>query len=143
MSFTRLDYDCCAYSKDLKESTSPLEYWLYKGKYENCKNCPDNTNNIEFGAKADVENELWNLTRSATKCPSKKYDPASKFKHVNTTNPVACDRIPSGLAPTGIGYNPDNFGLNHCPVKEGFSSEKYDFEPCPSDCPKNKKCSGN
>ena len=30
MSFTRLDYDKCAYAKDLEESTTPLEYLLFK-----------------------------------------------------------------------------------------------------------------
>ena len=50
MSFNRLKYDNCAYSKEIEESTSPLDYYLFKGKYENCKQCPvgSHTNNLEF-----------------------------------------------------------------------------------------------
>ena len=50
MSFTRLDYDKCAYKKTLEESCSPLDYMLYMGKYENDKQCPvgDHTNNLEL-----------------------------------------------------------------------------------------------
>ena len=55
MSFTRLDYDNCAYAKELEQSTSSLEYLMYKGKYENCKNCPDNDNLLDLGVKTDIE----------------------------------------------------------------------------------------
>jgi hypothetical protein len=37
MSYNRLTYDNCAYSTEIKESTSSLEYNLFVGKYENCK----------------------------------------------------------------------------------------------------------
>jgi hypothetical protein len=115
MSFTRLDYDGCAYAKELQESTSPLEYLLYKGKYENCTNCPDYTNTIKFGPKADIESELRNQTRFTSKCPSNKYDPTKPFISTRTTNPVRCDRIESGLKkPTGPGYDPTNLGNNSC-----------------------------
>ena len=45
-------------AKDLQESTSPLEYLMYKGKYENCKECPDHANNLNFVVKTEVESEL-------------------------------------------------------------------------------------
>ena len=61
MSFTRLEYDTCAYAKELQESTTPLEYLMFRGKYENCKNCPDNTNNLEFGMKVDNETFIKKL----------------------------------------------------------------------------------
>ena len=50
MSFNRLTYDTCAYSKTLQESTDPLGYNLYKGKYEYCISCPvgNFTNNLEL-----------------------------------------------------------------------------------------------
>ena len=50
MSFNRLNYDNCAYAKTLQESTSPLEYNLFMGKYENKKQCPEGkfTNNLPF-----------------------------------------------------------------------------------------------
>ena len=39
MSSNRLMYDSCAYKQKLGESTSPLNYNLYTGKYENCAKC--------------------------------------------------------------------------------------------------------
>ena len=115
MSFTGLDYDKCAYAKELQESTTPLEYNLFKGKYINCKKCPDYTNNLDFGVKVGIENELRNIDRYASKCPSKKYDPSKPFKGAKTTNPHICERIPSGLQkPTGPGYDPSKLGLDCC-----------------------------
>ena len=120
MSFTRLEYDNCAYAKELQESTTPLEYLMYKGKYENCKHCPDNTNNIEFGVKVDVENELRNTTRYSSRCPSKKYDPTKPFQAAKTTNPHICDfNRDSGLKkPTGPGYDDSKLGRACCPKKK-------------------------
>jgi hypothetical protein len=116
MSFTRLDYDTCAYAKDLQESTTPLEYLMFKGKFENCKQCPDYTNNIDFGVKADVESELRNQNRYTSKCPSNKYDPTKPFAGAKTTNPHVCERIPSGLKkPTCVGYDASKLGRACCP----------------------------
>jgi len=85
MSFNRLKYDNCAYSKELQESISPLEYQLFRGKYENCKQCPtgSHTNNLEFGTKAIVESELYGLSRQESKCPDKKYNPDNPMPNVN------------------------------------------------------------
>ena len=55
MSFTRLDYDGCAYAKELQESTSPLEYLMYKGKYENVWMF-GGVNKHLFGPIRDMEN---------------------------------------------------------------------------------------
>ena len=51
MSFNRLSYDSCAYSKNLQQSTDPLEYNLFKGKFESCNSCPvgDFTSNLDLG----------------------------------------------------------------------------------------------
>ena len=51
MSSNRLSYDSCAYSKKLQQSTDPLEYNLFRGKFESCTQCAvgDFTNNLEFG----------------------------------------------------------------------------------------------
>ena len=115
MSFTRLDYDTCAYAKDLQESTSPLEYLMYKGKYENCKECPDHANNLNFVVKTEVESELRNQTRFSSKCPTQKYDPTKPFTAVKSTNPHVCERVPSGLKkPTGPGYDASTLGRGCC-----------------------------
>ncbi len=109
MSFTRLDYDKCAYAKELEQSTGSLEYFMFKGKYENNKQCPDHTNNIDLVVKTDIESELRNQTRLSSKCPDKKYDPKKNFKGVKTTNPLLCERIPSGLAkPSNCGFDRKN-----------------------------------
>jgi len=118
MSFTRLDYDTCAYAKELEQSTSSLEYLMYKGKYENCKNCPDNDNLLDLGVKTDIESELRNQNRLSSKCPDKKYDPKKPFEAARTTNPVACDRIPSGLSkPTNCGFDAGKLATECCTNK--------------------------
>ena len=82
MSFNRLSYDGCAYKKTLEESTGTLSYILDPIKYESCSKC-----RVEFGVVGgtnvshnkgnlvDIENELFNITRKLSKCPSKKYAP--------------------------------------------------------------------
>ena len=65
MSSNRLSYDKCAYAKEVEQSTSPLDYQMFKGKYENCKKCAkgDHTNVLDFGTRADVESELRNHSK--------------------------------------------------------------------------------
>jgi hypothetical protein len=112
MSFNRLNYDNCAYAKKLQESTSPLELMLYKGKFENKKQCPvgDFTNNLEFGIRADVESDLWGVVRQDSKCPGKKYDPSKPHAKGDFTSPRACDTIfyitPTNMKmPTSNGFD--------------------------------------
>lgn len=95
MSFTRLRSDNCAYAKTLQESTTSLEIMLFLGKYENKKQCPvgDFTNNLEFGIKADVESDLWGVTRQDSKCPAKKYDPSQPHPHADLSAARVCDTI--------------------------------------------------
>ena len=109
MSFTRLDYDKCAYSKTLEESCSPLEYMMYQGKFEHSKQCPvgDHTNNLEFGIKTDVESDLRGQTRQASKCPTEKF-PKNKAKVPDFSPARMCEHVhyltPSGLTkPIGDG----------------------------------------
>ena len=121
MSFNRLQYDECAYSKEIKESTGSLEYNLFRGKYENCKQCPvgEFTNIIEFGDRADVESELYGITRPGTLCPSLKFDPSKEFKYPEFTPPRTCESIhyitPNNLKkPTTNMLNEENLGINFC-----------------------------
>ena len=90
MSSNRLMYDSCAYEKSLQQSTSPLDYTLYTGKYENTAKC-----RIEFGLVGgngvsqysgnlvDLESDLRGQTRAATLCPCKKYGPDCKSASCN------------------------------------------------------------
>jgi hypothetical protein len=123
MSSNRLIYDKCAYATEIKESTSPLEYNLFKGKFENCKQCPvgDYPNIVEFGSRADVENELHGLTRRGTKCPSLKFNPDDKFKYAELSPAKMCENIyhitPNNLEkPTSNLLNEQNLGINFCQV---------------------------
>lgn len=126
MSFNRLMYDKCAYATEIKESTGPLEYNLYKGKYENCKQCEicKYPNNIEFGARADTESELYGLNRPSTLCPSLKYDPTKQFKNPEFSPAKMCESIyyitPNNLEkPTTNMLNEQKLGLNFCNFSDG------------------------
>ena len=84
MSFNRLRYDNCAYTHELNESVGTLAYVLDPSKYENCNKCRmelgiiggTNVSHIK-GNLVDLENDLRNQTRAASKCPSLKYKPSS------------------------------------------------------------------
>lgn len=120
MSFNRLDYDKCAYAQRLNESTSPLEYSLYKGKYENCKDCKlsSYTNDLPQLDKTIVENELYNLNRTSTLCSSKKYNPNEKVKLPKYSTPRICEGIhsmtPSGLDKIKSNGLSKNIGKDKC-----------------------------
>ncbi len=121
MTSNRLKYDNCAYIADIKESTSQLDYNLFLGKYEKCEKCAisDHTNVLEFGDRADVENELFGLTRPNSKCPGKKFDPTVEFKNPNLSATKMCESIyyitPNNLEkPTTNMINEQNLGVNYC-----------------------------
>ena len=84
MSFTRLYYDDCNYKKNLKEWTQPGNYVFEKPVM--CEPCYPYTPSIRLQRKGnstinpylmdtDLESELRNITRPATKCPSVLYNP--------------------------------------------------------------------
>jgi len=117
MSFNRLKYDNCAYAKTLQESTNPLEYSLYKGKFENKTQCAEGkyTNNLEFGPKVDVESELFGITRLQSDCPEKKYNPNKPGATANFTPARVCDTIyyitPTNMKmPTSNGFDDKKLG---------------------------------
>jgi len=125
MSSNRLSYDKCAYATEIKESTSPLEYYLFKGKYENCKQCPVGEFTIiwEFGSRAETESELYGITRLGSKCPSLKFDPSKEFKYPEFSPARMCESIysltPNNLEkPTTNMLNERNLGINFCDVKK-------------------------
>lgn len=122
MSFNRLSYDSCAYSKTLQQSTDPLEYSLFKGKFESCNSCPvgDYTNNLDFGVRSDIESDLKGQTRLGSKCPSEKF-PANAGAAAPFTPMVTCQSVynitPNNLVrPTTNGLKDLNiYGQNMCP----------------------------
>ena len=70
-------YDTCAYQKRLYESTSPLAYHLYHGKYEHCNKCRQDKFWTPM-ALVEVESELRNQTRPLSECDQFKYSPDCK-----------------------------------------------------------------
>lgn len=85
MSSNRLIYDECAYKKTLQQSTDPLEYALYTGKYENTAKCRvelgsvgGNGVSLFNGNLVDLESDLRGQTRQSSLCPCRKYGPECK-----------------------------------------------------------------
>lgn len=78
-SSNRLRYDNCAYAKTLAESVSPFAYQMYDGKYENRDKCKFDVAWRPYDREVvDIESDLKNISRPATKCPSLKYNPNCK-----------------------------------------------------------------
>ena len=82
MSSNRLIYDDCAYKKTLQQSTDPLQYALYTGKYENSAKCRielgsvgGNGVSLFNGNLVDLESDLRGQTRQSSLCPCDKYGP--------------------------------------------------------------------
>jgi len=83
MSSNRLSYDSCAYKTDLKQSTDPLQYMLYQGKYYNDSHCRNsfglvggNGVSLYSGNLVDLESDLRGQTRMASECSSKMFQPS-------------------------------------------------------------------
>ena len=123
MSFNRLTYDTCAYAKNIQQSTDPLDNNLFKGKYENCKQCPVglHTNNLDLTIRAEVESDLLGQTRIGSKCPDEKFPKNKKDKQPDYTPPEVCDNI-NYITPTNISKatsnglkSLDSYGQNFCP----------------------------
>lgn len=121
-SSNRLIYDNCSYQKQLYESTSPLSYALYQGKYENCDKCVHDKFWTPYKL-VDIESELRNQTRPLSNCDQFKYSPNCKRSKscISTFDrkipvvlpPEVCPIVYNNIRkPTHKGYtlkNPDNF----------------------------------
>ena len=94
----RLSYDPCAYNKELSESTAPYSYAMYNGKFENSGKCVYTHYTRPFdGNIVDVDSELKNITRWASNCPTRQYNPKCK-KSPNCMSTYD-DSVPVVLAP--------------------------------------------
>lgn len=89
-SSNKLIYDNCSYAQWVHVSTDPLKYRMYMGKHENCGKCREDKFWHPYDL-VDVESELRNQTRPASKCGQFKYLPTNK-----KFNP---DKPPVVLAP--------------------------------------------
>jgi hypothetical protein len=121
---TRLPDDPCAYNKRLSESTGVYAYVTYDGMYENCNRCVYDHYTRPFDADIiDVDSELSNRTRPASKCPSRKYNPRCK-KSPNCLSTFD-DSVPVVLAPEVCEICPTNI---HWGLETGIR------DPKPSNC---------
>ncbi|AYV78696.1 MAG: hypothetical protein Edafosvirus25_10 [Edafosvirus sp.] len=111
-SSNRQKYDNCAYQKRLYESTSPLKYQLYEGKFENCGKCLYDKFWRPFDL-VDVESELRNQNRPLSQCDQFKYnpncprskmclstfDPSVPVVYVPEICPIVFNNIPKRISP--------------------------------------------
>lgn len=91
-AFNRLTYDTCSYSKDLQESVAPIDYVLDPIKYEHCGKCRMELGIVGGtavshvnGNLVDLETDLFNITRPATRCPKFQYHPTPPGDPIVTT----------------------------------------------------------
>ena len=111
-AFSGLRYDFGAYSKDLQQSVGPGHYMLATyGGLSHCDACMPLDTSLVAGASVtpqypsgvivDVESDLHNLTRKATRAPSGMYRgdgaPAGSpfLKHTTSILPPACKQLPA------------------------------------------------
>lgn len=117
----RLIYDNCAYQKKLYESTTPLDYSLYQGKFENCNKCLHDRFWTPYQL-VDIETELRNQNRPLSKCDQFKYNPNCKKSSICISTfdknvpvvlapevcPIVYNNIPKR---TSVGYKVPNQNL--------------------------------
>lgn len=82
MSFTKLPYDSCAYTKDLQESEDVGKYMLNTPKNDCGENCFHPSPHVRLDKKnigmcknkliVDVHSELLGLNMKLSECPSKR-----------------------------------------------------------------------
>ena len=108
MSFNRLMYDDCACKQKTVDSTTPMQYQLYKGKYENCNKCTAEggvgRDTISYGELVNIENELRNQTAATSVCPSKKHNPKTANKGVSINEPSICNNRIHACKNEGKGF---------------------------------------
>jgi hypothetical protein len=123
MSFNRLPYDSCAYAKTLQQSTDPLDYNLFKGKFESCETCTMGSfkSDLDFGVRSEVESDLKGQVRIGTKCDNLKF-PTNSNTVAEFTPMITCQSIYS-LTPSNLEKPLNNglkdlhlYGQNSCPI---------------------------
>ncbi len=85
-AFTKLRYDPCTYSVDLRQSLGPGQ-WTLDVPGQHCTPCLASDSRVAVGTNGgavcattplvDVESDLHNLPRRATGCPAGQYQPTA------------------------------------------------------------------
>ena len=131
MSFNRATYDKCAYKNELNRNVGILGYILDINNHEHVKPCRHKLgwiagNNVSHvkGNMVDLESDLRNQTRFASKCQSRVFLPSSDgLVHNDKTKPInvdplhlrSCQTIPYKSVP--LPYS-NYISLNRCNVKQ-------------------------
>jgi len=124
-SSNRTMYDNCAYQKNLYESTSPLSFTLYQGKFENCNKCVHDKFWTPYQL-VDIETELRNQNRPLSQCDQFKYSPNCKRSNLCLSTfdpsipvvpapevcPIVYNNIPKQLTPGYSLPNPNFCNFN-------------------------------
>lgn len=82
MSFNRLSYDHCRYSRELNENTNVLQYIINPLRFEHPNKCRPELGivggaNVSLvkGNVIDMESELFGITRNLSKCAISQVKP--------------------------------------------------------------------
>lgn len=97
--FTRKLYDDCALNQNTRDSTAPLGYQMYAGKFTGYNDiCPSQLNSDNL-ALVDVESSMLGLDRIASNCNEAQYPLCNKTtgclltndpRTQGNVNPLAC-----------------------------------------------------
>ena len=94
MAFSRSNYDQCAYQSEILQSVGSLNWILDSSRFVN-----NNPTRIAFGIvggndvsivkgnMVDLESDLYNISRKASKCPSLKFLDQCTGKDMNSCQP--------------------------------------------------------
>ena len=103
MSYNRLSYDTCTYSRELSENVNILKYVINEDRYEHPQKCFHDkgllggaTVSKIRGDVVDLESELRGITRNLSKCAISKAKPLEdEFMILNDkTAPVDTRNLP-------------------------------------------------
>ncbi len=129
-NFTRTRYDACETTDSLERSTGPGRY-AFAAADMNCGSCyqpnpkvrlqKTGDSEIAHYGRTDVESELLNLTRSASHCAAKEYQPA--------TNPFNRDSLLRMPDCTGLRLGEDTRLNNPACNIRGAGINRFEW-PC-------------
>lgn len=114
----KLIYDSCSYQQYLSDTTGPYQYQFYEGAHENRNKCKYDNFYRPYDL-VDVESELKNQTRPATKCGIYKYNNNSCGK-CTVTNPIVKQNNKSENKQENKTNNVETF----IPMPEGMQNVK-------------------
>jgi hypothetical protein len=132
----KLIYDNCDYNQWYHDTTSPYEHVTYEGKFENCGKCREKYFLHPYDL-VDVESELRNQTRPASRCGSWKYNPnipQNKCVTTNTKNGKKIEKFvvqPNGTKYPNIISSTTRCDLNGISTFDKSVPVMYPPEICP------------